>query len=196
MTVHNHSRIAPFGHLRVKGHLHLTAAFRSLSRPSSADIAKASTVCSYYLNLCKIHTLTFLASQDASASCCLKDSPSVRQKTFRVKYFFRFLLLYSFQRTDFLIKDQDGGDEENRTPDPLLARQVLSQLSYTPKLGLKVVLSDFFSLSAFAPAFPSFSYENESQLSYTPKGDFYSLMESPALRASSFKIEQYRFKNL
>ena len=100
MTVHNHSRIAPFGHLRVKGHLHLTAAFRSLSRPSSADIAKASTVCSYYLNLCKIHTLTFLASQDALASCCLKDSPSVRQKTFRVKYFFRFLLLYSFQRTD------------------------------------------------------------------------------------------------
>ena len=25
-----------------------------------------------------------------------------------------------------------GGDEGNRTPDPLLARQVLSQLSYTP----------------------------------------------------------------
>ena len=81
-----------------------------------------------------------------------------------------------------------GGDEENRTPDPLLARQVLSQLSYTPKLGLKVVLSDFFSLSAFAPAFPSFSYENESQLSYTPKGDFYSLMESPALRAVPSKL--------
>ena len=29
-----------------------------------------------------------------------------------------------------------GGDEENRTPDPLLARQVLSQLSYTPKFEL------------------------------------------------------------
>ena len=27
---------------------------------------------------------------------------------------------------------KDGGDEEDRTPDPLLARQVLSQLSYTP----------------------------------------------------------------
>ncbi len=27
----------------------------------------------------------------------------------------------------------DGGDEEDRTPDPLLAKQVLSQLSYTPK---------------------------------------------------------------
>ena len=25
-----------------------------------------------------------------------------------------------------------GGDEESRTPDPLLARQMLSQLSYTP----------------------------------------------------------------
>ena len=27
-----------------------------------------------------------------------------------------------------------SGDEGIRTPDPLLARQVLSQLSYTPKL--------------------------------------------------------------
>ena len=30
------------------------------------------------------------------------------------------------------LKSKFGGDEENRTPDPLLARQVLSQLSYTP----------------------------------------------------------------
>ena len=30
------------------------------------------------------------------------------------------------------LKKSHGGDEENRTPDPLLARQVLSQLSYTP----------------------------------------------------------------
>ena len=27
---------------------------------------------------------------------------------------------------------EGGGDEGNRTPDPLLAKQVLSQLSYTP----------------------------------------------------------------
>ena len=105
-------------------------------------------------------------------------------------------MLVSASGRRFRLPTPCGGDEEDRTPDPLLARQVLSQLSYTPKLGLTVVLSDFFSLSAFAPAFPSFSYENESQRSYTPKGDFYSLMESPALRASSFKIEQYRFKNL
>ena len=30
----------------------------------------------------------------------------------------------------------NGGDEEDRTPDPLRARQVLSQLSYTPTLWL------------------------------------------------------------
>ena len=30
----------------------------------------------------------------------------------------------------------NGGDEEDRTPDPLRARQVLSQLSYTPTVYL------------------------------------------------------------
>ena len=33
------------------------------------------------------------------------------------------------------VKRLCGGDEEDRTPDPLLARQVLSQLSYTPILS-------------------------------------------------------------
>ena len=52
------------------------------------------------------------------------------------------IALFSFQGTFPLLKIFDppelchismtGGDEENRTPDPLLARQVLSQLSYTP----------------------------------------------------------------
>jgi hypothetical protein len=32
----------------------------------------------------------------------------------------------------FNVQSLNGGDEEIRTPDPLLARQVLSQLSYTP----------------------------------------------------------------
>ena len=35
------SRIAPFGHLRIDAYLRLPAAFRSLSRPSSAPGAKA-----------------------------------------------------------------------------------------------------------------------------------------------------------
>ena len=37
-------RVSPFGDLRINGHLHLPAAFRSLLRPSSALSAKASTL--------------------------------------------------------------------------------------------------------------------------------------------------------
>ena len=44
-------RVSPFRHLRVKGYLLLTAAFRSLSRLSSALSAKASALCSLQLNL-------------------------------------------------------------------------------------------------------------------------------------------------
>jgi hypothetical protein len=35
----------------------------------------------------------------------------------------------------FLSNFEDGGDERIRTADPLLARQVLSQLSYIPLFG-------------------------------------------------------------
>ncbi len=37
--------VVPFGNLRIKGHLHLPEAYRSLSRPSSPLRAKASTMC-------------------------------------------------------------------------------------------------------------------------------------------------------
>ena len=40
-------RVSPFGYLRVDGYLLLTAAFRSLSRPSSAPDAKSSSLRSY-----------------------------------------------------------------------------------------------------------------------------------------------------
>ena len=40
-------RVSPFGHLRIKGYLLLPAAFRSLSRPSSAPDAKAFPLRSY-----------------------------------------------------------------------------------------------------------------------------------------------------
>ena len=51
MTAHYCSRVSPFGHLRIKGYLHLPAAYRSLSRPSSAPSAKASALCSFSLDL-------------------------------------------------------------------------------------------------------------------------------------------------
>ena len=37
-------RVVPFGNLRIKGHLHLPEAYRSLSRPSSPPRAKASAM--------------------------------------------------------------------------------------------------------------------------------------------------------
>ncbi len=42
--------------------------------------------------------------------------------------------LYSVFNVPFScdLRRDHGGDERNRTADPLLARQVLSQLSYTP----------------------------------------------------------------
>ena len=45
------SRVSPFRHLRIKDYLLLPAAFRSLSRLSSALSAKASTLRSYSLDL-------------------------------------------------------------------------------------------------------------------------------------------------
>ena len=52
------------------------------------------------------------------------------------------LRLKQFGYSDFYLKSlfgdfSPGGDERDRTDDPLLAKQVLSQLSYTPILTLK-----------------------------------------------------------
>ena len=43
--------VSPFGNLRVEAYLQLSAAYRSLSRPSSAPDAKAFTLCSSSLEL-------------------------------------------------------------------------------------------------------------------------------------------------
>ena len=49
-SVHDHKLFAcvvpQFGHLRIEAYLQLPAAYRSLSRPSSAPDAKAFTLCS------------------------------------------------------------------------------------------------------------------------------------------------------
>ena len=46
-----------------------------------------------------------------------------------------------------------GGDEEDRTPDPLLAKQVLSQLSYTPTSFLKKAWQKLFISDLLQSAF-------------------------------------------
>ena len=55
-------RVSPFGNPRIEGYLHLPAAYRSLSRPSSAPDAKAFPLCSSSLEL---------------LLCVLSDTPSV-----------------------------------------------------------------------------------------------------------------------
>ena len=47
-------RVSPFRHLRIDGYLRLPAAFRSLSRLSSALSAKASTLRSWLFNLFRL----------------------------------------------------------------------------------------------------------------------------------------------
>ena len=60
VTGNDSRRVRPFGDPRVTGHVRLTVAYRSLSRPSSASCAKASTVCPYHLLLDgSVHTYTW-----------------------------------------------------------------------------------------------------------------------------------------
>ena len=49
-----HVRVSPFRHPRINGHVHLPAAFRSLSRLSSALSAKASALCPFCLTFCSL----------------------------------------------------------------------------------------------------------------------------------------------
>ena len=51
VTGHYPGRVPPFGYLRINVYLQLPAAFRSLSRPSSAISALASTLRSFSLDL-------------------------------------------------------------------------------------------------------------------------------------------------
>ena len=60
VTGHYPSRVPPFGYLRIYAYLQLPAAFRSLSRPSSAISALASTQCSYSLDLFSLSLTTLL----------------------------------------------------------------------------------------------------------------------------------------
>ena len=47
------------------------------------------------------------------------------------------------QFSRYILNNLNGGDEEARTPDPLRARQVLSQLSYAPTLKYPFASNNF-----------------------------------------------------
>ena len=60
VTGHYPSRVPPFGYPWIKAYLQLPMAFRSLSRPSSAISALASTLRSYSLDLASSVSIAFL----------------------------------------------------------------------------------------------------------------------------------------
>ena len=70
---------------------------------------------------------------------------------FLISFVFLFVAFLSFLYSVFNVpllgpqREASGGDDRNRTDDPLLAGQVLSQLSYTPIDGIPSV-SPFRSL--------------------------------------------------
>ena len=57
--------------------------------------------------------------------------------------------------------DGDGGDEETRTPDPLLAKEMLYQLSYVPSLPEREVVG----VSGLEPETSALSGQCSNQLS-------------------------------
>ena len=60
---------------------------------------------------------------------------------------------------------QVGGDEETRTPDPLLAKEMLCQLSYVPVVGGQGVVG----APGLEPGTSALSGPRSNQLSYAPQ---------------------------
>ena len=87
VTAHYHSRVPPFGNSRINAYLQLPSTYRSLSRPSSAISALASTLRSYSLDLASSPTATFLRLLRSNCGflliCVLSLSPSLLTGIFR-----------------------------------------------------------------------------------------------------------------
>ena len=132
----------------------LPEAYRRLSRPSSPVIAKASTTCTYSLDPITLvptalQVCPHVAVQDKvtsrfagptmSGMMTLSIRSVLSHGTFLIRLF-EFLKNDSRPGSDIRsgntgsdLRSVIGGGERDRTDDPLLAKQVLSQLSYTPE---------------------------------------------------------------
>ena len=77
VTGNGSRRVYPFGDPRVKGYVPLAAAYRSLSRPSAASSAKASTVCPYHLLL---DGWCFTYTRGPSRAACDQMRSSLKRK--------------------------------------------------------------------------------------------------------------------
>ena len=86
-------------------------------------------------SLCKILFHKILQARSLLLLVGLRglEPPTSRLSGVRSNHLSYKPMLVSASGRRFRLPTPCGGDEEDRTPDPLLARQVLSQLSYTPK---------------------------------------------------------------
>ena len=163
MTAHYHSRVPPFGYPGIKAYLQLPQAFRSLSRPSSAISALASTLRSYSLDLsilqivCQFSTTTFLRLL-RSGCCSLICVSSVSFDPLPTG-FFRFSnstsqksvsFLCSFQganaRTKFAqlgVRNEESGIELAQVPSPFF----FPEDSCEPSKRYRLEIIDPFSVS-------------------------------------------------
>ena len=79
--------------------------------------------------------------------------------------------LYISSKSRVLLKKYNlyiSGAKEDRTPDPLLAKQVLSQLSYNPMYINSMSLPKMVGLNGLEPATSPLSGVRSSHLSYRP----------------------------
>ena len=83
----------------------------------------------YFIKFCKRGRLLLLVGLRGL------EPPTSRLSGVRSNHLSYKPMLVSGDGRRFRLPTPCGGDEEDRTPDPLLARQVLSQLSYTPKFS-------------------------------------------------------------
>ena len=104
MPVYYYRRVPPFGYLRISGYLLLPAAFRSLSRPSSAPSAKASALCSFSLDLLLaffplycVMLPSFISHIPEYAPSSFGRIPCLKKKSLRsIMLSFRLLALTTF----------------------------------------------------------------------------------------------------
>ena len=63
--------VPTFGNPRINAYLQLPAAYRSLSRPSSAPNAKAFSICSSSLELLFVYLAIYFGSRFSRLNCCV-----------------------------------------------------------------------------------------------------------------------------
>ena len=129
--------VSPFGYLRINGYLLLPAAFRSLSRPSSAPSARASALRPFCLTAPHTHSVARFLLVLYLFGYLSVSSMSLPIRQLSLTHSFFGMQFSRYELANFLA----NGDKGIRTLDPLLARQVLSQLSYTPTYGIIIQLS-------------------------------------------------------